>query len=108
MFLGGDQEVFLGRDFSQSRSNISNEVSRLIDEEIQALLGESYAKATEILTVNRDKLDKLAAILQEREKINEAEFMAVMNGEEFPAASGGENGSASGDDVLSQESSENV
>jgi len=86
MFLGGDQEVFLGRDFSQSRSNISDEISRLIDEEIQALLGESYRKATEILTINRDKLDQLAELLQEREKINEAEFLAVMNGEKIPSA----------------------
>ncbi|MBQ2956808.1 MAG: ATP-dependent zinc metalloprotease FtsH [Clostridia bacterium] len=84
IFLGGDQEVFLGRNFSQSRSNISEEVSKTIDEEVHALLDESYRKATEILTENRDKLDLLAQILQEREKINEAEFMAVMNGEAIP------------------------
>ncbi len=86
IFLGGDQEVFLGRNFSQSRSNISEEVSRTIDEEIHALLDESYRTATQILTENRDKLDKLAELLQEREKINEAEFNAVMNGEAIPAA----------------------
>jgi len=86
IFLGGDREVFLGRDFSQSRSNISEEVSRTIDEEVHALLDASYRKATEILTENRDKLDALAAILQEREKINETEFMAVMNGNAAPTA----------------------
>ncbi len=84
IFLGGDQEVFLGRNFSQSRSNISEEVSRKIDEEIHALLDESYRRATEILTENRDKLDQVAQILQEREKINETEFMAVMNGNAVP------------------------
>jgi len=86
IFLGGDQEVFLGRNFSQSRSNISEEVSRTIDEEIHALLDESYRTATQILTENRDKLDQLAELLQEREKINAAEFNAVMNGEAIPAA----------------------
>jgi len=85
IFLGGDQEVFLGRNFSQSRSNISEEVSRIIDEEIHALLDESHRTATKILTENRDKLDRLAELLQEREKINAAEFIAVMNGEAMPA-----------------------
>jgi cell division protease FtsH len=85
MFLGGEQEVFLGRNFSQSRSNISEDVSRMIDEEIRALLDESYEQAARILNENRDKLDRLAQLLQEREKINEAEFIAVMNGEAIPA-----------------------
>ena len=85
IFLGGDQEVFLGRNFSQSRSNISEEVSRTIDQEIHELLESSYRKATEILTENRDKLDRLAELLQKREKINEAEFLAVINGEELPS-----------------------
>ncbi len=84
IFLGGDHEVFLGRNFSQSRSNISEEVSRTIDEEIHALLDESYRTATQILTENRDKLDQLAQLLQDKEKINEAEFIAVMNGEAVP------------------------
>ena len=86
IFLGGEHEVFLGRNFSQSRSNISEEVSRMIDEEIHALLDESHCTATRILTENRDKLDRLAELLQEKEKINEAEFIAVMNGEAIPAA----------------------
>ena len=84
IFLGGDQEVFLGRNFSQSRSNISEEVSRTIDEEVHALLDASYRKATEILSENREKLDRLADILQKKEKVNEAEFVAIMNGEELP------------------------
>ena len=95
IFLGGDQEVFLGKNFSQSRSNISEEVSRTIDEEVHDLLEDSYRQATDILTANRDKLDKLAEVLQEREKVNEAEFLAVMKGEELPGAASAEAGEAS-------------
>ncbi len=86
IFLGGDQEVFLGRNFSQSRSNISEEVSRTIDEEVHDLLSEGYSRANEILSANRDKLDQLAAVLQEREKVDGVEFQAIMNGETMEAA----------------------
>ncbi len=81
MFLSDEHEVFLGRNFSQSRANISEEVSRLIDQEVQRLLNESYSKATEILSANRDKLDRLAEVLMEREKISGSEFKALMSDE---------------------------
>ncbi len=80
MFLSDEHEVFLGRNFSQSRANISEEVSRLIDQEVQRLLNESYSKATEILSANRDKLDRLAEVLIQREKISGSEFNALMSG----------------------------
>jgi len=83
MFLGSDQEVFLGRNFSQSRSNISEEVSRIIDEEVHNLLAGGLARATDILNRHRDKLDAVAAALIDREKLDQAEFDAIMN--ETPA-----------------------
>ena len=79
MFLGGEQEVFLGRNFSQSRSNISEEVSRTIDEEVHALLEGGITRATAILKEHRDKLDELAAALIDKEKLDQAEFEAIMN-----------------------------
>ena len=79
MFLGGDQEVFLGRNFSQSRSNISEEVSRSIDEEVHDLLQKGYDRAMGILTEHRDRLEAVAAALQEKEKLDQAEFEAIMN-----------------------------
>ena len=79
MFLGGEQEVFLGRNFSQSRSNISEEISRTIDQEIHALLEGGLNEATAILTEHRDKLDAVAAALIEKEKLDQAEFEAIIN-----------------------------
>ena len=83
MFLGGEQEVFLGRNFSQSRSNISEEVSRIIDQEVHNLLEGGLTRATSILKEHHDKLDAVAAALIDREKLDQAEFEAIMN--ETPA-----------------------
>ncbi len=81
MFLGGDQEVFLGRNFNQTHSNFSEEVSALIDNEMREMLESCYAHAASLLTEHRDKLDKLAAILMDREKVDHDQFVAVMEGE---------------------------
>ena len=79
MFLGGEQEIFLGRNFSQSRSNISEEVSRTIDQEVHDLLAGGLERATAILKEHQDKLDAVAAALIDREKLDQAEFEAIMN-----------------------------
>ena len=39
IFLGGDHEVFLGRDFSQSRSTFSEDVNAQIDSEVRQAAG---------------------------------------------------------------------
>ena len=79
MFLGGEQEVFLGRNFSQTRSNFSEEMSRVIDQEIHNLLENALNRATSILKEHRDKLDAVAAALIDKEKLDQAEFEAIMN-----------------------------
>ena len=81
MFLGGDQEVFLGRNFNQTHSNFSEEVSALIDNEMREMLESCYAHAASLLTEHRDKLDRLAEILMDREKVDHDQFVAVMEGE---------------------------
>lgn len=47
----------------------SEETARLIDEEISKLIEEQYQRAIQILDANKDKLNKLADILIEREVI---------------------------------------
>ena len=86
MFLGEEHEVFLGRDFSQTGSNVSDEVSRAIDEEVHGLLEAGYDRAMTILTEHRDKLDAVARALQEKEKLDQAEFEAIMNDAAVEAA----------------------
>ncbi len=73
MFGSGQEEVFLGRDFAQSR-NYSEETAGVIDEEIKTIIDKAYAKAKQILSDNVEKLHIVAQILLEREKIDGEEF----------------------------------
>jgi len=90
LYLGGDQEVFVGRDFGHAR-NYSEELAAKIDEQMGKILRNSLEKATNLLTENRDKLNKIATVLMEREKLDQDEFRTLMEGgeltnEEAPAA----------------------
>ena len=78
MFLAGDREVFLGRNFSQTSSTVSDEVSRLIDNEVQSLLTRGMDHATAVLSAHREALDAVAEALIDREKLSQAEFDALL------------------------------
>ena len=58
----------MGRDFGREK-NYSEETAAIIDEEVKKIIDGAYATAKEILNQNRDKLDKIAAILIERENL---------------------------------------
>ena len=76
MFGSGQEEVFLGRDFTQSR-NYSEETAGLIDEEVKKIIDKAYMTARQILTANADKLHVVAQILLEKEKIDGEEFNKI-------------------------------
>ena len=76
MFGSGQEEVFLGRDFTQSR-NYSEETAGLIDEEVKKIIDKAYMTARQILTANADKLHIVAQILLEKEKIDGEEFNQI-------------------------------
>ncbi|MBP3652602.1 MAG: ATP-dependent zinc metalloprotease FtsH, partial [Clostridia bacterium] len=84
VFLGTEQEVFLGKSFSQQNSGFSEKVSEMIDAEVHDLLTEAYKRAEDILKEHRDQLDDLASLLIEREKLNAEEFECFMSGKELP------------------------
>lgn len=72
--LGSDQdEVFIGRDWGQEKS-YSEETAGVIDEEIKRIIDNAYESAKSILREHRDKLDRVADILVEKEKITGEEF----------------------------------
>ncbi len=58
----GQSEMAFGKPYSE-------ETAQLIDREVKALIEECYALAKRILTENREGLQKLAALLLEREVI---------------------------------------
>ena len=73
MFGGGQGEVFLGRDFAQTK-DYSEETAGIIDEEVKKIVDKAYNLAKEILTEHIDKLHIVAGKLIEKEKIEGKEF----------------------------------
>ncbi|ALG50064.1 ATP-dependent zinc metalloprotease FtsH [Clostridium perfringens] len=69
-------EVFLGRDIGKS-SNISEETSAKIDEEIKKLIDEAYDRAESILRENISKLNAVTDVLLQKEKIDGDEFREI-------------------------------
>lgn len=69
--------VFLARDIGR-RTNYSSATAKLIDEEIKRLIDEAYAKATELLTLHRDKLDAISLALLEYETLDGDHIREIM------------------------------
>ena len=61
--------------------NCSDETAAAIDEEVVAMIRESYDQALQMLRENRELMDKLAAFLIERETITGKEFMEIFRRE---------------------------
>ncbi len=77
IYLGSDQEVFVGMEFGQSRE-YSEEIAAKIDREVASILAKCYENAKQILNEHKDKLEALAQALLEQETLNRAEFVALM------------------------------
>ena len=73
MFGGGQGEVFLGRDFAQTK-DYSEETANIIDEEVKKIVDRAYNRAVEILSAHADKLHAVVGVLLEKEKIEGEEF----------------------------------
>jgi cell division protease FtsH len=82
-----EEMVFLGREISEQR-NYSDEVAAKIDAEVRAIIDRGFERAREALTQHRDILDKLAALLVEKETIEHDEFESLFEGV-LPPRSGG-------------------
>ena len=78
MFGAGQEEVFLGRDLTQSK-NYSEQTASVIDAETKKIIDKAYKKAEEILSEHIDKLHTVAGILLEKEKIDGEEFAQIFN-----------------------------
>ncbi len=73
MLGSGGEEVFLGRDFAQSKE-YSEQTAGIVDEEVKRIVDQGYNTALEILKANIDKLHAVAGVLLEKEKIDGEEF----------------------------------
>ncbi len=80
------QPIFLGQGISGSHEH-SEETARKIDQEVQRILTESYAKTMQILTDHKDKLIALSEILIEREALDFAEVDSILKTGKLPESS---------------------
>ncbi|MHC1785475.1 MAG: ATP-dependent zinc metalloprotease FtsH [Christensenellales bacterium] len=80
VYLGHDQEVFVGMEFGQSRE-YSEHVAADIDREVATILGQCYQVTMDTLKANMDKLHGLANLLIEKETVSREEFVRFMGGQ---------------------------
>ena len=67
-FRDGEENPFLGKELHEQRQ-YSEQTAAIIDSEVQRFLSEAQARALELLTANRDKLDKIAGALLTEELV---------------------------------------
>ncbi len=76
-------DVFLGRDL-MARKDYSEKKAQQIDDEVAAILGSRYDEARNIMVESRDKLDRIAEALLERETLETSDLELLMRGDELP------------------------
>ena len=69
-------EIFIGRDFGQTKG-YSEETASMIDEEVRNIINDCYKKAKEIILKRKYVLESCAKLLIEKEKIGFEEFEAL-------------------------------
>ena len=80
-----EESVFLGREMTSRREDYSENTAQKIDEEVRSIVERQYQVCRQVLTGNRDKLDRLAEALLERETLDSEEIKAAVDGRELPA-----------------------
>ncbi len=78
-----EESVFLGREMTSRREDYSEETAREIDQEVRSIVEGQYTVARKVLSDNRDKLDRLATALLERETLDSGEIESVLAGREL-------------------------
>jgi cell division protease FtsH len=69
--------VFLGRELAEGR-NYSEKVAETIDSEVSKMVRTAYERSRKLLVDNRDRLNKVAQTLLEKETLDNSEFKTIM------------------------------
>ena len=80
-YASDDDEVFIGRDLAHTRSYSEN-VAKVIDEEVKTIIDDCYNKARQILTEHLQVLHDCANLLMEKDRISREEFEALFSKKE--------------------------
>jgi cell division protease FtsH len=72
-----EEMIFLGREIHEQR-DYSEKVAEEIDKEISGFIEKAYQQAQDIITKQRDKIEKVVAVLIEKETIEKEDFEELM------------------------------
>ncbi len=86
VFLGGQTEVFIAKDWGHQR-NFSEQVAARVDAEIRRILEEQFARAREVIESDLPAMERVVAALIEYERITGEEFEKIYDGEEVQLVS---------------------
>jgi len=78
-----EEQIFLGREIAQHR-DYSEDTAIKIDQEVRKLVNNGYNTAKQVLSDNRDTLEKIAKALIEREVLDAHEIKMLVDGRELP------------------------
>jgi len=76
-----ETEIFLGRDFTKEKA-YSEKTAEIIDGEVKKIVEECRARAKDLLSKNRSKLDRLARALIEKEILEGEEVNQILKQDE--------------------------
>ncbi len=79
MFLGGQEEVFIAKDWGHQR-NYSESLAATVDDEVRRILDSQYERARQAISEDMNALDRVAEVLIEYERVTGEEFAAVYSG----------------------------
>ncbi len=77
-----DDLIFLGRDM-MSHPDYSEETARKIDQEIRRIIDNAYQRTKKNILDNREKLEKIAKSLLERESLSSDDINTILEGKEL-------------------------
>jgi cell division protease FtsH len=72
-----EEMVFLGKEIHERR-DYSEKTAEVIDEEISKFIKQALETAKQVITDNKDKIEKIVQVLIERETIEKEEFDALV------------------------------
>src|SRR5271163_572896 len=78
-----EEQIFLGREISQHR-DYSEDTAIKIDQEVRKLVTSGYNTARQIVSDNRDVLERIAKALIEREVLDAVELKMLVDGQQLP------------------------
>jgi cell division protease FtsH len=78
-----DEQIFLGREINQHR-DYSEETAIKIDQQVRKLVEDGYDRAKRIISDRSDAMVRIAEALLEREVLDGAEVLALIEGRTLP------------------------